>query len=300
MVPWLPVTALLQFGIPELPAGINLHISWRWLIIGAAAVLFARFMRPKTKTTLPQVGRELAIVVPAYFAYSAVRNLAQGRASDAFHHAGLVIKLEREIGIFWEQQWQQRIINLDIVVTLMNWVYVWGFWPVVVLAAVWLFVKHRDSYPVYRNAVLISGALGLVVFATFPLAPPRYMVAWGFVDTVAQQSDLYGILHDSGFVNQFAAMPSFHFGWMLLVSIAIFRHGEGVLPRLLGVLLPTATLASIVLTANHYLIDGIAGGGLALLGLGIAWLIQKRFSHPDAGPHSGTLPPTPDRQPVPA
>jgi membrane-associated phospholipid phosphatase len=135
-----------------------------------------------------------------------------------------------------------------------------------------------------------------VVFAVFPVAPPRYMVAWGFVDTVARQSDAYGILHDPGFVNQFAAMPSFHFGWILLVGIAMARHGQGIWPRLLAVLLPAVMLASIVLTANHYLIDGVAGGTLALLGLGVAWLISKRFDRdrPQTGDGAGS--PLPERR----
>jgi membrane-associated phospholipid phosphatase len=272
-------TTLTSLAEPLLAIGMQPHLSWRWLIIGVAAALFARFLLPRSKTSVSQLGRELAIVVPAYLAYSAVRHVAQGRASDAFHHAGLIITLEREIGIFWEQQLQQRVIDLEMLVTAMNWIYIWGFWPVIVLAAVWLFVMHRDSYGVYRNAFLISGAIGLIVFATFPVAPPRYMLAWGFVDTVALQSHASMVLQDPAFVNQFAAMPSLHFGWIVLVAIAAVRHGSGLFPKVFGILVPAAMLASIVLTANHYIIDGIAGGCLALLGLALAWLLARRFDH---------------------
>src|SRR3972149_2275772 len=81
---------------------VKTFLWWRWLIILAAALLLLRILLPRTKTTLPQVGREVLIVVPAYFAYSFVRRVTEGRASDAFQHAGKIMELERDIGIFWE------------------------------------------------------------------------------------------------------------------------------------------------------------------------------------------------------
>ncbi len=101
------------------------------------------------------------------------------------------------------------------------------------------------------------------------------MDAWGFVDTVTERSEAYRVLQPPAFVNQYAAMPSLHFGWNLLVGIAIFRHSNHIIGKIIGVALPVFMFASIVLTANHYIIDGLAGGSLALGGLFAALIIQQ-------------------------
>ncbi len=268
----VPLTSAL-IGIPRLD--VEVFVWWRWLIILAGALVLLRMLLPRSKATPTQIAKELVILVPAYLAYSMVRRGTEGHAVDAFRHARRVIELERQIGIFWEQQLQERVLSFDWVITLMNWIYIWGFWPVIVLAAVWMFLMHRDSYGVYRNAFIISGGIGLVVFAMFPVAPPRFMAAWGFVDTIAERSQAPELFHDPAFVNQFAAMPSLHFGWILLVGIAAVRHGNGPLLKIFGVLMPAAMLTSIVFTANHYIIDGVAGGSLALLGLVVATFLNK-------------------------
>jgi hypothetical protein len=225
------------------------------------------------------LGAELLILVPAYFAYFMVRGLVEGREAQAFHRAVDVIQLERSLGLFWEPQLQGHILHFDVLVNLANWTYIWGHWPVIVFAALWLFMLHRESYSVYRNAFLISGGIGLIVFAMLPVAPPRFMDAWGFVDTVTDRSDAYRVLQPPAFVNQYAAMPSLHFGWNLLVGIALVRHASAVPAKALGIVMPVVTFLGIVLTANHYIIDGMAGGLLALLGLAIALLVRNALQH---------------------
>jgi hypothetical protein len=90
-------------------------------------------------------------------------------------------------------------------------------------------------------------------------------------------------------VNQYAAMPSLHFGWNLLVGIAIFRHGSGYVAKAIGVALPVVMFASIVLTANHYILDGLAGGTLALMGLSAALWLNHVFQRRTGPPRSYAL-----------
>jgi hypothetical protein len=92
----------------------------------------------------------------------------------------------------------------------------------------------------------------------------------GFEDTVTLRSHSYRVLQPSALTNPYAAMPSLHFGWNLLVGIAIARHARLALIRLLGVVMPALMLAAIVLTANHYILDGLAGGSLAVGSLLVA------------------------------
>lgn len=270
-----------------LPFEPNDLLLLRWPLIGFAVVVAIWFFLPKSKTTLRRLTMELLLMVPLYLFYLFVRGITEGRTSEAVSRAAGIIKFEQAIGIFWEPRLQAGILDIGFVVNLMNWVYMWGFWPVILLAAIWMFFRHRDAYHLYRNAFIISGAIGLLIFALFPVAPPRFMEAWGFVDTIAERSDVYRLFQTPDFVNQYAAMPSLHFGWSLLLGTAIVGQATHLLVRLFGLFLPIAAFASIVLTANHYIVDGLAGGSVAMLGLLAAVLLRGLFNRM-ASPEGGT------------
>jgi hypothetical protein len=217
---------------------------------------------------------ELLIVVPAYILYQLVRGTVDGRAGDAFATAGRIVDFERAIGIYWEAELQSLILTWDIAARLANTVYVWGHLPVIVGLAIWLFAFHRHRYAMFRNAFLISGGIALFFFWLFPTAPPRYLQYWGFVDT-AVHSTSHGIFQSEAFVNQYAAMPSLHFAWSLLGSIAIYLNVRSSY-RYLAFVMPIITLGGIVLTANHFFVDAAAGGAVALLAL---WLAVQLRAH---------------------
>jgi len=243
----------------ELDPAVDRSSGWHWFPDrGIARTLF-----------------EVAIIVPAYFLYQLVRGTVDGRTAVAFHHASKVVDVEQAMGIFWEAELQSLIITQGIAVRLANTVYVWGHIPVLIGVAVWLFVCHRHRYPVFRNAFLISGGIGLFLFWLMPTAPPRYLQYWGFVDT-AVRSGSYYIFQSPAFVNQYAAMPSMHFGWSLLAATAIFTNLRAPF-RYLALLMPVATLGGIVLTANHFFLDAAAGAAVAMLGLWIASQLHTRL-----------------------
>jgi hypothetical protein len=218
--------------------------------------------------------QETAIIAIGAFLYFFVRGLMDGQEARAFANADRVIDVERSLGFFWEPNFQEWALRYDWIGTLANWVYIWGHWPVIVGTLVWLLVKHRDHYSVYRNALLISGSIGLVFFVLFPLAPPRFMVDWGFVDTVTLHSNSYRVMQPPSLVNQYAAMPSLHAGWDLLMGIAIAAHASRRGIRAIGYVLPVLMVLAIVLTANHYFMDAVVGSAVALVGLVAARRLQ--------------------------
>jgi membrane-associated phospholipid phosphatase len=280
------IGALMPFDLDSLSGA-----RWPLIGLGTVAFLVLHWTRSSNKTTVLQVLGEILILVPAYFAYFLVRGFVEGKEAAAFHRAVDIIELEQALGIFWEPNLQEHIMRFGWGVNIANWTYIWGHWPVIVFAALWLFLMHRESYSIYRNAFIISGAIGLIIFTTFPTAPPRFMDAWGFVDTVTNRSEAYRVLQPPAFVNQYAAMPSLHFGWNLLVGIAIFRNSTGYIGKAIGVVLPVVMFGSIVLTANHYIIDGIAGGSLAMLGLFAAIWLNRLFQR-DNDPPASRVPET--------
>jgi hypothetical protein len=105
---------------------------------------------------------------------------------------------------------------------------------------------------------------------------------FGFVDTVRMNSAVYRSLEGSDLVNEFAAVPSFHFGWILLVGLALIQTNHHALVRAGGVLLPVLMLAAILFTANHYVIDAIIVGAIVLLALA-AVRVAEGWSLPRVG-----------------
>ncbi|MBA3274492.1 MAG: phosphatase PAP2 family protein [Chloroflexia bacterium] len=219
--------------------------------------------------------REIGIVALAAYIYFFVRGLIEARESQAFDNARWLVSKERALGIFQEGRLQELILDHHWLVTLANWVYIYGHWPVVVLTLGWLFVKHRAMFPVFRSAMLLSGAMGIVFFVLFPMAPPRFLGDLGFVDTVTMHSEAYRVLQPPSMTNQFAAMPSLHVGWNLLMGIAIVSLASNRFWKIFGVLMPIAMYLATIVTANHYFLDGVVGSALALTGLGLAWKISR-------------------------
>lgn len=212
---------------------------------------------------------EALSIVSAYTLYLLVRGTVVDRKALALANAGRVIDAEQALRIFREPGWQAAMLRSDAAEWLINAAYVWGHLPVIIVVAVWLYAYHRPRYALYRNAFLISGAIGLVVFWLMPTAPPRLLQQWGFIDT-ASTSVGYYVWQPPAFVNQYAAMPSLHFGWNVLVTAALFAHlgraRYAVLP------LPLIAGAAAVLSANHLFLDLAAGAIVALAGL---WLAER-------------------------
>lgn len=220
----------------------------------------------------------LAVAVAVYFG---VRSLTVGSAGVAHENADRVVGLERSLGIFVEQDLQALVLRMDGAPQVLNAIYIYGHWPVIVTVLTWLAWRRRNAFLLYRNALLISGVIGMVVVATFPVAPPRLMDL-GFIDTVTLHSEAYRVLQPPSFTNQYAAMPSFHVGWDLLIGIALVREGGRRWTRVVGTVLPALMLLTVVATGNHYLLDAVVGDAIVLASLYVAtrWHDRTRDRRP--------------------
>ncbi len=234
-----------------------------------------------------EFARQVVLILAAVLLYFGVRGLTQGNVDAAVQNGHDVLDLESRLGIDIEDWAQGLIIDHHWLVTAVNWIYIWGHWPVIAITLIWLHHTRRYDYLLLRNAMFLSGAIGLIIFATYAVAPPRLLDV-GLADTVTQHSNAYRILQPPALVNKYAAIPSLHVGWNLLIGIALFRAAsrpfdlEGSrrwrlgLLKLVAVISPVLMAVTVVLTANHYVIDGVLGAALALLGL---WLAH-RFTTP--------------------
>jgi hypothetical protein len=217
---------------------------------------------------------QAALVATGIFVYFRVRGLTEGSEDVAVRHARDIAELEGDLGIHIEPSVQSPVETSEVAETLANWIYIWGHWPVIIVTMTWLAWQHRDVFLRLRNGMLVSGGIGLVIFATYPVAPPR-LAQLGLVDTVTRSSDSYRVLQPPAFVNQYAAMPSLHYGWDLLVGIAIVTAATTTWLKVVGWLLPVAMAWAVVATANHFVLDVLAGALLALVGHAAALGLER-------------------------
>ena len=234
----------------------------------------------------PAACRELGIFAAAYLTYFGVRALTEGAPQRAFENAMRLHRLEVDAGIDWEGAVQDAVLRTQGLVDLANAVYIYGHWPVLLGAGVLLFRHRRSHYYRLRNVCLLTGLIGLVVFALFPVAPPR-LTDLPVIDTVTRDSEGYRQILPPSFVNEYAAMPSFHAGWNLLVGIVAFGAWRRRLVRGFAILMPVAMALAVVATANHFVIDVIVGISIVLAALAVVRLLERRRLDHDDGHECG-------------
>ena len=217
---------------------------------------------------------ELLLVTAGIVAYFSARGLTEAKPEKAIAHARDVVAFERWSHLYHEPFLQGLIIDHKTTIDVLNWIYIWGHWPVIVVTLLWLVHSHPAPYRVLRNAFFVSGMIGVCIFVLYPVAPPR-LAGLGLYDTVSAQSHAYRVLQPPAFVNQYAAVPSLHVGWNLLIGIFVVRYARRTVLRVIGALLPMAMTASVVLTANHYVIDALLGAIVALLGLVVSMRMAR-------------------------
>jgi hypothetical protein len=223
---------------------------------------------------------QVLLIVAAALCYFGVRGLTQSELPAAQAHARDLFEVERSLGLDWEIWMQGLVIDHSRLVTVVNWVYMYGHWPVIVVTLAWLFVRAPDRFYLLRNAMFISGAIGLVIFALLPVAPPRLGVL-DVVDTITQRSSSYRTLQPPGLINRYAALPSLHFGWNLLVGIVLWQATRNRAVRAFAVIMPVAMAYAVVATGNHYVADVLLGAIIALAGLAGAMVLPAIRQTPE-------------------
>jgi hypothetical protein len=118
---------------------------------------------------------------------------------------------------------------------------------------IWLFFRHRDRYRQVRRVLALTTLVCLAI-QLIPVAPPRLLTGYGYVDTAEKyHQSVYGL----GFgADQLSAMPSVHVAWAVLIAWATARIGRGPW-RWLGTAHAVLTVIVVVATANHFWADAI-------------------------------------------
>jgi hypothetical protein len=221
--------------------------------------------------------REAAPLLGLYWLYSTIRwFVARDGPYEAVGNAFKIIHLERQLGIFHELTLQRWLIDHAVgLVRIANEFYTIGYLPVLIVCGVLLYRYQPQRFLVFKLSFLLGMGFALVCFSLFPLAPPRMMSVVGFVDT--QQvfgANLYNHKSVLSFYNPYAAMPSLHFGWALLMGIMAYGLQHRAF-KIMGVLYPSCMAFVIVTTGHHYILDIVVGG----IVIGLAYGLVSTLPH---------------------
>jgi membrane-associated phospholipid phosphatase len=206
--------------------------------------------------------RQVSLFAGAYFLYGLVRGLVEGDANAAFAHARELIFLERTLHVFVEPSIQAWASGSHALMVSASWLYVNAQGPITIAALVFLYMRHNGSFYFVRNMFLIAMAIALVGYAVFPTAPPRFMPEWGFTDTVSDFTP-FNVSHPSASMsalfNQYAAVPSMHVAFALMIGWPLARLSRRRLVKALWAMYPLLMTFVIVVTANHFIVDALLG-----------------------------------------
>lgn len=233
---------------------------------------------------LPAGIRELGLVLALFLVYKFGRMVTSGDVTQAFDYAGLVWSLERLLHLPDEVALQQALLPHEALVKLANSYYAFAHFPVTAAMLLWAWFRDRAAYVWIRQAMVLLTLGALLLHMVAPLAPPRMMSAMGFVDT----GEVYGqSVYDSsalaGLANQIAAMPSLHVGWAAVVALAVVTISRSRW-RFLILLHPVATALVVVVTANHWWLDGIVSGFMLAVAVALVRSPGSRPARPVSQP----------------
>ena len=233
------------------------------------------------QSKLPQGWRDavkqLALWGAADALYELVRGIVAGQGSVALANGHAIISLEQATGTFIEPKIQGLFTGSAAVMDAANWVYMNAQFTVNLLFLAFIYAYRNEIFYFVRNMFFVAMGIALVVHLAVPVAPPRMFAQYGFVDTVHRFAH---VNQDTGaistFVNPYAAVPSMHMCFALLVGATGFRLTTRLWLRALVLAYPLLVLAVIVITGNHFFFDAAAGAVVAVLAaMGAHWVMAR-------------------------
>ncbi len=227
--------------------------------------------------------RQLLLFVGAYMLYELVRGLsATGSSPTPFVNGDRIISMERALHVFIEpsiQDWTQRTHWL---MDVADWTYLNAHLVVTLGALAFIYLRRNDSFYFVRNMFMIAMLIALVGYAIYPTAPPRLYPEWGFTDSVQQFTGIH-VENGAGsaFLNAYAAVPSMHVCFALMVGVPMSRFVKHTVFKVLWLIYPLFICFVVIATGNHYLTDVFLGALTAGLAATLAHSLLARVK-PDA------------------
>lgn len=220
------------------------------------------------------LGGEALLVLGLYGLYELARGLVVGDTAEAEQHAQRLVALERSLHLFHEAGVQHAAQSSPGLIESFGIAYLTLHLAVTVVVLLWLHQRRPGAFAFVRTTLLLASALALIGFLVYPTAPPR-LAGIGIADTVSNGHVSLNRGLVSSLYNPYAAVPSMHIGYALVVAGCLLRYGRGLLVRTLGVLYAPAVLFVVVATGNHFFVDAAAGAAVVALAAGATALLIR-------------------------
>jgi hypothetical protein len=210
------------------------------------------------------LARQILLFCGAYWLYRLVRGLVDTRAGEAFDNARAIIDLERALGLFIEPSVHAWASGQELVIDAASWMYLNSHFAVTTVTLAWIYLRRNERFYFVRNMFMVAMGFALVGYALMPTAPPRFMPEWGFSDSVAAFT---GVDAESGsadvLFNPFAAVPSMHVAFALMLGLAMSRIVRRHWARMLWWGYAPVVTFVVIATANHWWFDAFLGALVA-------------------------------------
>jgi len=231
---------------------------------------------------------ELSLIVAFDVVYEHVRNMVRLQPTRAMDNGLDVLQISERLHLNLEMVTNKLLVDHRWLAQIANYDYSLLHLPLTAGTLAWVFWKHREVYLRVRNVLLGTTLLGLIGFYVFPMAPPRLLPGGEFIDTVVHFKTWgsWGDPKVADATNQFAAMPSLHCAWALWTGLCLFFLARNRIVRGFGLVYPVWTVFVVMGTANHFLLDALAG--IACVGLSCVLVRVIAGRHPWAPPAAGT------------
>ena len=264
-------------------------LSWQYalaaaavLVIAATAIRAGQLARRSAAWAVwGGVAGESALLFGLYALWQFAGSFTVMNAAGAVPRARWLWHAERVLLLPSETALQRPFLSHPVLVQAFNLYYDILHFPVLGACLVWLYVWHRERYPRIRTTVALFTAASLLI-QFIPVAPPRMLPATGMVDTAVRYGQSVYSWKGGFDADQLSAMPSVHVGWALIVAIAVITVSRSRW-RWLAAGYPLLTMLAVVVTANHFWLDGIVAGLLVVMVLGAQRLIRGLRSGKSSG-----------------
>lgn len=225
---------------------------------------------------------EFALVALLYSVWRVAKKLPLTQSEGAIERARQIVRFQDFLHIPRELSLQHFALAHDQVGWLSTAYYAAAHVPATIIFLVWLFARHRDKYPHWRNALAIL--TGFCLFIRFVhVAPPRFVADLGYIDLSSVYGmSVYGPV-GTGVSGQFVAMPSLHVAWAGVVTFGVIASSTSKW-RYLIVLHLVATLFVVAATGHHWWLDGIVALGLLFAALKIDTVSRRVIESRRAAP----------------
>lgn len=244
---------------------------------------------------------QMLVVVAAYYAWRLARGAVDGSTAASLAHARELILVERSLHGFIELDVQSWALSSGWPSDFASWMYGHVHFYGTLAAVLLVYFAHNRSFYFVRNMLFAAMAISLLGYALYPTAPPRFVPELGLSTSPAVTGNDAIRFSSEPLFNPYAAVPSMHVGFALILGLSLAALSRRRLVRGLFVAYPLLITFVVVATGNHFWLDAAAGALVAALAFGAARVLARVRPEAWSFRAEGTSPPAaPEIEPSPA